>query len=535
MSTSHASASQTAQEKASASTAQPEQLVLVIDFGAQYAQLIARRVRELRVYSEIVSHKITAAEIAAKKPTALILSGGPKSVNAEGAPTLDPAIFDLGIPTLGICYGAQLLAQQLPGGVVGRDDSGEYGRSEMSRIEGTHSTLLPDHIPDEQTVWMSHFDAITTAPDGFVATATSAGSPVAVFENHETRVFGVQYHPEVGHTPHGQAVLQQFLHNEAGCAGDWTMGSIIEASVEAIQEQIGDGRAICALSGGVDSAVAAAMVHRAIGDRLTCIYVDTGLMRLNESDQIVETFERNQGIKLIHVSAGERYFEKLAGVTEPETKRKIIGEQFIRIFEEFARSLDDEEFLVQGTLYPDVIESGTGDAAKIKSHHNVGGLPDDLKFDLVEPLRNLFKDEVRKVGSELGLPDEIVLRQPFPGPGLGVRIIGEVTPDKVEVLQLADAIVRQEIAAAGLEQELWQAFAVLPDIRTVGVMGDERTYAYPIIIRAVTSDDAMTADWARLPYDLLERLSNRIINEVDGVNRVAYDITSKPPGTIEWE
>lgn len=523
------------QAKASASTAQSEQLVLVVDFGAQYAQLIARRVRELRVYSEIVSHRVTAAEIKAKNPTALILSGGPKSVNAEGAPSLDPEIFNLGIPMLGICYGAQLLAQQLPGGVVGRDDSGEYGRAEMSRVAGTSSVLLSGDMPDEQTVWMSHFDAITTAPDGFVATASTPGAPVAVFENTDTKVFGVQYHPEVAHTPFGQDVLRHFLLNEAGCDGDWTMGSIIDASVEAIRTQIGDGKAICALSGGVDSAVAAAMVHRAIGDRLTCIYVDTGLMRLNESDQIVETFERNHGIKLIHVSASERYFTKLAGHTDPEKKRKIIGEEFIRIFEEFARSLNDEEFLVQGTLYPDVIESGTSDAAKIKSHHNVGGLPDDLKFDLVEPLRNLFKDEVRKVGSELGLPDEIVLRQPFPGPGLGVRIIGEVTPDKVEVLQFADAIVREEIALAGLEQELWQAFAVLPDIRTVGVMGDERTYAYPIIIRAVTSDDAMTADWARLPYDLLERLSNRIINEVDGVNRVAYDITSKPPGTIEWE
>ncbi len=517
------------------SVAQPDEVVLVIDFGAQYAQLIARRVRELRVYSEIVSHQVTVEEILAKQPKALILSGGPKSVNEEGAPSLDPAILELGIPMLGICYGAQLLAQQLPGGVVSRDESGEYGRSEMSRIADSASTLLPADLPNEQTVWMSHFDAITHAPNGFVATASSAGSPVAVFENSKTKVFGVQYHPEVGHTPHGQALLKQFLLHEAGCRGNWTMGSIIEASVAAIVDQVGDGKAICALSGGVDSAVAAAMVHRAIGDRLTCIYVDTGLMRLNESDQIVETFERNHGIKLIHVTAGERYFEKLAGVTEPETKRKIIGEQFIRIFEEFARSLDGEEYLVQGTLYPDVIESGTSDAAKIKSHHNVGGLPDDLSFDLVEPLRNLFKDEVRKVGSELGLPDEIVLRQPFPGPGLGVRIIGEVTREKVEVLQQADAIVRQEIAAAGLEQELWQAFAVLPDIRTVGVMGDERTYAHPIIVRAVTSEDAMTADWARLPYELLERLSNRIINEVDGVNRVAYDITSKPPGTIEWE
>ncbi len=517
---------------AATSVARPDQVVLVVDFGAQYAQLIARRVRELRVYSEIVPHDITAAEVAKLAPAAIVLSGGPKSVNADGAPRLDPGIYELGIPILGICYGAQLLAHQL-GGVVGRDDRGEYGRTTCT-YEGA-SVLVPSSVATEQTVWMSHFDAIVEAPEGFVATASTPNAPVAVLENDERKIYGVQFHPEVGHTDGGQAILGQFLHKLASCDDNWTMGSIIDASVAAIREQVGEGKAICALSGGVDSAVAAAMVHRAIGDRLTCIYVDTGLMRLNESDQIVETFEKTQGIKLIHVSAGERYFTKLAGHVEPETKRKIIGEQFIRIFEEFARNLDDEEFLVQGTLYPDVIESGTKDAAKIKSHHNVGGLPDDLKFDLVEPLRNLFKDEVRKVGSELGLPDEIVLRQPFPGPGLGVRIIGEVTEEKVHVLQQADFIVREEVRNAGLERELWQAFAVLPDIRTVGVMGDERTYAHPIIIRAVTSEDAMTADWARLPYDLLEKMSNRIINEVDGVNRVAYDITSKPPGTIEWE
>ncbi|MGH1505469.1 MAG: glutamine-hydrolyzing GMP synthase [Acidimicrobiales bacterium] len=515
-------------------TARPDQVVLVIDFGAQYAQLIARRVRELRVYSEIVPHDITAAEIEAKNPTAIILSGGPASVHVDDAPRLDPAIYDLDIPTLGICYGAQLIPQQL-GGVVGRNERGEYGRTVLHKVEGVHSALLHDGIPDEQIVWMSHFDAVTDLPPGFVATATTPNAPVAAYENVDRKMYGVQFHPEVVHSPHGMAVLEQFLWREAGCEPNWTMGSIIDASVEAIRAQVGDGKVICALSGGVDSAVAAAMVHKAVGDQLVCIYVDTGLMRLNESDQVVETFQKHQGIELIHVEAGERYFTKLAGVTEPEAKRKIIGEQFIRIFEDFARGLDDAQFLVQGTLYPDVIESGTKDAAKIKSHHNVGGLPDDLQFDLVEPLRNLFKDEVRKVGSELGLPDEIVQRQPFPGPGLGVRIIGEVTPDKVAILQHADAIVREEIAASGLETDLWQSFAVLADIRTVGVMGDERTYAHPIIIRAVTSDDAMTADWARLPYDLLERMSNRIINEVDGVNRVAYDITSKPPGTIEWE
>ena len=516
-----------------ASTARPDTVVWVVDFGAQYAQLIARRVRECRIYSEIVPHDITAAAVAEAAPSAIVLSGGPASVHVEGAPRLDPAIYDLGIPIFGICYGAQLIAHQL-GGAVGRNERGEYGRTTLS-IASDRASMLDDRFAGELTVWMSHFDAITEVPEGFTATASTPNAPVAALECAERAIYGVQYHPEVVHSEQGQDLLQHFLVDLAGLPPTWTMSNIISDSVEAIRAQVGDQKVICALSGGVDSAVAAAMVHRAVGDQLTCIYVDTGLMRLNESDQVVETFQRHQGIELIHVDAGERYFDKLAGVTEPETKRKIIGEQFIRIFEEFARGLDDAGFLVQGTLYPDVIESGTKDAAKIKSHHNVGGLPDDLKFDLVEPLRNLFKDEVRKVGSELGLPDEIVLRQPFPGPGLGVRIIGEVTPDKVEILQHADAIVRAEIREAGLETDVWQAFAVLADIRSVGVMGDERTYARPIIIRAVTSDDAMTADWARLPYELLETMSSRIINEVAGVNRVAYDITSKPPGTIEWE
>ncbi|MGI9603562.1 MAG: glutamine-hydrolyzing GMP synthase [Acidimicrobiales bacterium] len=509
-----------------------EQVVLVVDFGAQYAQLIARRVRELRVYSEIVPHTITADEIAAREPTALILSGGPASVHVEGAPRLDPAIYDLDIPVLGICYGAQLLAQQL-GGEVGRNERGEYGRTELTRV--ATSSLLHGGVPQTQTVWMSHFDAITVPPDGATATASTPNAPVAAFEDLTRRRYGVQYHPEVVHTEHGMAVLEQFLWHEAECSPTWTMTNIIDHQVEIIRKQVGGGRAICGLSGGVDSAVAAALVHRAIGPQLTCVFVDTGLMRKNEGAQVVETFQRTQGIELIHVRAADQFFERLAGVVEPETKRKAIGELFIRLFESASGGIEDAHFLVQGTLYPDVIESGTKDAAKIKSHHNVGGLPDDMDFELIEPLRTLFKDEVRRVGSELGLPDEIVWRQPFPGPGLGVRIIGEVTPEKVAILQDADAIVREEIRNAGLEREIWQAFAVLADIRSVGVMGDERTYAHPVIIRAVTSDDAMTADWARLDHDLLETMANRIINEVDGINRVAYDITSKPPGTIEWE
>ncbi|WP_142272726.1 glutamine-hydrolyzing GMP synthase [Mycobacterium heidelbergense] len=509
--------------------------VLVVDFGAQYAQLIARRVREARVFSEVVPHIASVEEIKARDPVAIVLSGGPASVYADGAPQLDPALFDLGLPVFGICYGFQAMAQAL-GGTVARTGTSEYGRTELKVLGGE----LHSGLPSVQPVWMSHGDAVTAAPDGFDVVASSAGAAVAAFENRGRRLAGVQYHPEVMHTPHGQQVLNRFLHDFAGLGADWTPANIAGALIEQVRAQIGDGRAICGLSGGVDSAVAAALVQRAIGDRLTCVFVDHGLLRAGERAQVQRDFVAATGANLVTVDAADTFIEALAGVTNPEGKRKIIGRQFIRAFEGAVRDvLGDKpvEFLVQGTLYPDVVESGGGSGtANIKSHHNVGGLPDDLKFTLVEPLRLLFKDEVRAVGRELGLPEEIVARQPFPGPGLGIRIVGEVTAGRLDTLRRADLIAREELTAAGLDNLIWQCPVVLlGDVRSVGVQGDNRTYGHPIVLRPVSSEDAMTADWTRVPYEVLERISTRITNEVAEVNRVVLDITSKPPGTIEWE
>jgi GMP synthase (glutamine-hydrolysing) len=507
-------------------------LIVVLDFGGQYAQLIARRIREARVYSELIPYDTPVEEILAREPKGIILSGGPNSVYGERAPQVDERLFDLGVPSLGICYGMQFMALSL-GGKVGATQIREYGRSDLRIKE--HGLLFAG-TPDEQVAWTSHGDAVFAPPEGFTVTAETPSVPIIAFEEPEKGFFGVQFHPEVRHTEYGMEMLKNFLFEVCGCAPNWTPVNIITDAVEKIREQVGDAKAICGLSGGVDSATAAMLVHRAIGDNLTCVFVDHGFLRQNEAEQVVEAFGKNSDVPLVHVEAQEHFLNKLSGVTDPEAKRKLIGEEFIRTFEEEASKIaENAKFLVQGTLYSDVIESGTRDAARIKSHHNVGGLPEVMDLDLVEPLRSLFKDEVRVVAAELGMPERMAWRQPFPGPGLAIRVIGDVTAERLEILRKADFVLQDEIRNAGFYQQLWQSFAVLPTIHSVGVMGDARTYEYPIVIRAVTSDDAMTADWARLPYDLLERISNRIINEVPGVNRVALDITSKPPGTIEWE
>jgi GMP synthase (glutamine-hydrolysing) len=507
--------------------------VVVLDYGGQYSQLIARRVRECGVYSELLPHHVGAEEVRRRKPKGLILSGGPASVYADGAPRLEPELLELGIPVLGICYGMQLLARELGGRVEGAE-IGEFGRSELT-VRSTGRLLAG--TPATQKCWMSHRDTVFTAPPGFAALASSTSSPVAALESNERGIYGIQFHPEVVHTPYGQTILTTFLRDIGGCDMAWSAASIVEEQIARIRAQVGTGKVICGLSGGVDSSVAAVLVHRAIGDQLTCVFVDHGLMRKNEGEQVISAFRDEFGIPLVAVDAEERFLNRLAGVTDPEAKRKAIGSEFIRVFEEEAAKLGDVNYLVQGTLYSDVIESGGGTgAATIKSHHNVGGLPDDLQFQLIEPLRMLFKDEVRAVGAELGMPEKLVWRQPFPGPGLAIRIVGgQATKERLDLLRECDHILQDEIRKAGLYRDLWQSFCVLPDIRTVGVQGDERTYGNVVVIRAVTSDDAMTADWARLPYDLLEQIASRMINELRDVNRVTLDITSKPPGTIEWE
>ncbi len=510
---------------------QVNEMILVLDFGSQYNQLITRRIREFGVYSELHDHEISMAEIKKMNPKGIILSGGPNSVYGENAFDCDDEIFNLGIPVLGICYGMQLMTHKL-GGKVEKANHREYGKA---TINVSNQSKLYKGLPEEQVVWMSHGDLVTNTPEGFVVDATSASCPIAAMSNEDRRFYGVQFHPEVRHTEYGNDILKNFVFEVCGCQGNWTMENFIEMEIKKIRETVGDKKVLCALSGGVDSSVVAVLIHKAIGDQLTCMFVDHGLLRKGEAESVMKTFREGFQMNVIKIDAKERFLEKLRGVSDPEQKRKIIGNEFIYVFDDEAAKLEGIEFLAQGTLYTDIIESGTKTAQTIKSHHNVGGLPEDMKFKLIEPLNTLFKDEVRALGTELGIPDEIVWRQPFPGPGLGIRVLGEVTEEKLEIVRESDAILREEIKKAGLEREIWQYFTVLPDIRSVGVMGDARTYDYTIGIRAVTSIDGMTSDWARIPWEVLEKISTRIVNEVPHVNRVVYDITSKPPATIEWE